>query len=215
MRLPSIREVRRLRAPLPEPQALAWDGNALWLSSRVTHDVYRFDAAAASAQETHRAPGTPYGITYDGRALRVLCGEGAEDDRYVRRFVTGAGFESDRIPCPELTGSYLAWDGTTLFVTQWYRQRVLALDADGNVQRDIAAPRQLCGCTFVDGDLFLMTTEDEETDEYFLMRVRFDRAQPSFEDVARVPLKARSLAWDGQTFWTNHRERHEIVAFEA
>jgi len=38
-------------------------------------------------------------------------------------------------------------------------------------------------------------------------------ATPKIEDLARIPFQARALAWDGKRFWTNHRERHQIVSF--
>jgi hypothetical protein len=36
---------------------------------------------------------------------------------------------------------------------------------------------------------------------------------PRIEDLARVPFQCRSLAFDGESFWTNHREAHEIISF--
>ena len=33
------------------------------------------------------------------------------------------------------------------------------------------------------------------------------------EDIARVSFAARSIAFDGDRFWTSHREADQIVAF--
>jgi hypothetical protein len=38
-------------------------------------------------------------------------------------------------------------------------------------------------------------------------------ATPRIDDIARIPFSARSLAFDGERFWTNHREANETVAF--
>jgi hypothetical protein len=57
-----------------------------------------------------------------------------------------------------------------------------------------------------------VTTEDEESGEYFLTRVSADGERS--EDLARIPFAARALAYDGARFWTNHREANQIVAFE-
>jgi hypothetical protein len=46
-----------------------------------------------------------------------------------------------------------------------------------------------------------------------LTRIDARGGQPKIEDVARIGFKARALAFDGERFWTNHREQHEIVAF--
>lgn len=215
MSVTDVRERRRIAVPQAQPQALAWDGRSLWLSSRVTHDVFRFNPENGAIEETYRAPGVVYGLTYGGTAFRAICSEGPDDDRYVRTFAPQKGFGERDFPCPELTGSYLAWDRSELFMTQWYRKRIFALGEDGRVRREFPAPRELCGCAFVGADLYLITTDDEETDEFFLMRCRFAGGGAQFEDVARVPFKARSLAWDGATFWSNHRAQGELVAFEA
>ena len=69
---------------------------------------------------------------------------------------------------------------------------------------------------FVDGVLYLVTTDAEETNEYWLTRVDLKAAgagEPTWVDVARIPFQARALAWDGTKFWTNHREQNQIVAF--
>jgi hypothetical protein len=36
---------------------------------------------------------------------------------------------------------------------------------------------------------------------------------PEIEELARVPFQCRSLAYDGERFWTNHREADRIVSF--
>jgi hypothetical protein len=156
-----------------------------------------------------------WGMTVAGDDLYAVCGEPPDDDRYIRRYVKGAGFADDlRKPCPDGTGSYLAFDGSRLVLTQWYARRVLYLDRSLDVESEVEAQRGICGATFADGVVYLVTTADESTDDYWLSRV-IDGDRPTTIDVARIPFKARSLAWDGLYFWTNHRERDEIVAFEC
>jgi hypothetical protein len=36
---------------------------------------------------------------------------------------------------------------------------------------------------------------------------------PVITDLARIPFAARALAFDGERFWTNHREQNQIVSF--
>jgi hypothetical protein len=36
---------------------------------------------------------------------------------------------------------------------------------------------------------------------------------PKVQDLARVPFACRSLTFDGENFWTNHRAANETVAF--
>jgi hypothetical protein len=73
----------------------------------------------------------------------------------------------------------------------------------------------VCGQCYADGAFYVLTTDDEETNDYFLSRVRVNGAAPEIEDLARVPFAARALAHDGTRFWTNHREHNQIVAFTA
>ncbi len=73
-------------------------------------------------------------------------------------------------------------------------------------------PHQICGQCYVDGSFYLVTTEDEESGEYFLTRV--SASNGNSEDLARIPFAARALAFDGSRFWTNHREANQIVAFD-
>ncbi len=187
------------------------------MGSRETKRIYGIDPTTWAVGAEFTAPGTPYGLTAVGNELRVLCSEGAEDNRVVRRLAPGTGFDATwGWPCPDDTGSQLSYDGQRLLVSQWYPKKVIALGADGNAERVIGVPHGICGQVFVDGVLYLVTTDAEETNEYWLTRVDLKSAgsgEPKIEDVARIPFQARALAWDGEKFWTNHREQNEIVAF--
>jgi hypothetical protein len=210
-----VTESLRLPSPAPRPQSLAFDGDKLWMGSIETCRLYALDPRQWTVIEEDKVPGKPWGITVVGDELRVICGEGEDDDRIIRRFVPGHGFKThDALACPDDTGSQLSYDGTWLYVSQWYNKRILGLDDRGNVVRQIDLPRGVCGQCYVDGHFLLVTTDDEETDDYFLSRVD-GGAKNGFEDLARIPFAARALAYDGSRFWTNHREANQIVAFEA
>lgn len=210
--LPTIRELRRHSAPFPRPQALAWDGSSLWMSSMATKQVCPVEPTAWQAGPMVDAPGTPFGMTSVNGELRVLCGETAEDNRIIRRFVAGEGFDPTfALPCPDDTGSQLSFDGEHLYVSQWYNKRILKLTESGEVAETIPSPHQICGQVIVGEYLFLMTTDDESTHDYFLTRIHLTTRETL--DVAKVPFQARALAFDGVNFWTNHREAHETVCF--
>jgi hypothetical protein len=207
-------ELKRLPSPAPKPQSLVCDGSVLWMGSRQTHDVFAIDVAAWTVRWHTPAPGTPYGMTLVNGELRVLCGETAEDNRIIRRCLPYRGFDAQwAIPCPDDTGSQLGYDGRQLHVSQWYPKKVIALNESGAAERTITAPHGICGQVFVEGTLYLMTTDDEETTDYWLTRVDLKSGTPRFEDIAHVPFAARALAFDGRNFWTNHREQNEIVSF--
>jgi sugar lactone lactonase YvrE len=210
-----VTEALRLPSPAPRPQSLAFDGDKLWMGSIDTNRLYALDPRQWTVIEEAKTPGKPWGMTVVGDEIRVICGEGDEDDRIIRRFVPGHGFKTQHaIECPDKTGSQLSYDGTWLYVSQWYNRRILGLDEQGNVVREIELPRGICGQCYVDGNFFVVTTDDEESDEYFLGKIGGD-GTGGFTDLARIPFAARALAYDGARFWSNHREANEIVAFET
>ncbi|HEY8298099.1 MAG TPA: hypothetical protein VIG32_08775 [Candidatus Baltobacteraceae bacterium] len=210
-----IIELLRLPSPAPRPQALAYDGQSLWMGSLGTSRLYAIDTTHWTVREEAAAPGLPYGATVVGDELRVLLSEGADDRRVIRRFVPGHGFrDDDAIDCPDDTGSQLGYDGDRLYVSQWYNKKVISLGDRGEVGTVIDVPRGICGQVVVDGCFYLVTTDDEESNEYFLTHVDARNGAPKIKDVARIGFAARALAFDGERFWTNHRERHETVAFK-
>ena len=209
-----IKESLRLPSPAPRPQALAFDGDKLWMGSIETDRLYAINPLQWTVIEEDKVPGKPWGMTVVGDELRVVCGIGDDDDRVIRRFIPGHGFKSqDSIDCPEFTGSQLSFDGTWIYLSQWYNRRILGLDERGNVVRQIDVPHQICGQCYYDGAFYLVTTDDEESGEYLLTKVSANGGTVS-EDLARIPFAARSLAYDGSRFWTNHREANQIVSFD-
>jgi hypothetical protein len=59
MELPMITERRRFPSPASTPQALAWDGNALWMGSRDLRRIYAIDPKEWIVLEEREAPGIP------------------------------------------------------------------------------------------------------------------------------------------------------------
>ncbi len=184
------------------------------MGSRDTKRIYAINPATWTVSWETAAPGTPWGLAWVGTELRVICGETSEDNRIIRRCVPGQGFDPDfRLPCPDDSGAQLGWDGRRLTVSQWYPKKLLTLGSDGKVERLIQVPHGICGQVFVEGCFYLVTTDAEETTEYWLTRVDPRPATPRIEDLARIPFPARALAFDGKNFWTNHREQSQIVCF--
>ena len=214
MILPSITERRRLVSPAPTPQALAWHGDVLWMGSRDLRRIYGIDVKTWVVFEETEAPGIPWAAVSTGEELWFTTGEGPEDDRYLRRYLPGKGFsETERIGCPDLTGSYLSYDDEHLYLSQWYKHRILKLDPKGNVLREIAIDAEICGHVFVDGLIYVLRGTEQGNEDWRIARLDPRQETPEIEDLAQVPLQCRSLAFDGANFWTNHRAANEIVSF--
>jgi hypothetical protein len=213
--LPPIIELERIASPAITPQALTWHQGDLWLGSRDLRRVYRLDGETRKIIEEMEAPGIPWAAVSTGDALWFTLGEGAEDDRYLWHYETGKGFSAtQRIACPELTGSYLSYDGRHLYLSQWYKHRILQLDASGNITREIAVGAEISGHIFIDDLIYVLRGTEQNGGDWRLARLDPRESMPQVEELARVPFQCRSLAFDGRHLWTNHREANRIVCFE-
>jgi hypothetical protein len=212
--VPSIRERQRLASPAITPQALAWHHDALWMGSRDLRRIYKIDIKTWTVLEETEAPGIPWAAVSMNGTIGFTIGEGADDDRYLRRFVPGSGFsETDRIACPEFTGSYLSYDGDHLYLSQWYNHRILKLDASGNILRVIDVGAEICGHAFVDGLIYVLRGIEQPNEDWRIARLDPRQETSKAEELAHVPFPSRSLTFDGANFWTNHRAANEIVSF--
>jgi hypothetical protein len=212
--LPAISNERRLSSPAATPQALAWHAGALWMGSRDLRRIYKIDPDKWTVLEERDAPGIPWAAVSAGDSLRFTIGEGSDDDRYIRSFVPETGFtENERIACPEFTGSYLSYDGEHLYLSQWYKHRILELNREGDILRAIEVGAEVSGHVFVDGLIHVLRGSEQGKEEWSLARLDPKEKTPVVTDVARIPFACRSLTFDGARFWANHRAGNEIVSF--
>ena len=210
----SINEQKRLRSPTETPQALAWHNGVLWMGSRDLRRVYEIDPQSWTVRQELEAPGIPWAAVSLGDELRFTIGEGAEDDRYIWRFRPGQGFVREgRFACPDFTGSYLSFDGQHLHLSQWYKHRILRLDEQGNILGEIPIGADICGHVFANGVLHVLRGQESPDETWSIARVDLQSATPRVEDLAPVPFAARSLAFDGEKFWSNYRANNETIAF--
>jgi len=234
MSIPTVLERKRIKSPTVTPQALAWDGKQLWLSSRDLGFFYKLAADAAKVVEEVDPPGVIWAVVQSNGAMHCTIGKGLNDDRYVYRYDTKNGFEK-LFACPDFAGSYLSYDGDHVYLSQWYQQRILKMDAHGKILGAINVGAEICGHVFANGVLYVLRgTENVPRPEYaagpptpekfksdaktgeeqwWIARVDLRHDQPEVVDVAKVPFAARSLTFDGTDFWSNHRAANEIVCF--
>jgi hypothetical protein len=214
LKLPTTIERGRFPSPAPAPQALACDGKKLWMGSRDLRRIYAIDPKEWKVLEEKEPPGIPWAAVATNGSLSFTIGEGADDDRYIRRLIPSVGFaEADRIACPEFTGSYLSYDGESLYLSQWYKHRILKLDATGNIVRIVDIGAEISGHAFVDGMIYVLRGTEQNGERWTIARLDPREEKPEIKDVAVVPFACRSLTFDGATFWSNHRAANEIVSF--
>jgi hypothetical protein len=230
MSIPTIKERRRIPSPTVTPQALAWDGNQLWVSSRDLGLIYKLNSDGSKIVEEVDPPGVVWAAVATNGALQVTIGKGTNDDRFVYRYEKGKGF-AKLFACPDFAGSYLSYDGNDLYLSQWYQQRILKMDNDGKIVSKIDIGAEICGHTFANGALYVLRgTENVPRPQYADGPPTPERfktgAKPGEEqwwiarvekgevrDVAKVQFAARSLTFDGENFWSNHRAANETVCF--
>lgn len=218
MNLPPIKEHRRLPSPAIKPQALSWNGEHLVMGSRDLRMVYRIEPKEWKVVDAADAPGIPWAAVAVNGTFRFTIGEGDDDDRYVHQYKFGGAF-SQLFACPELTGSYLSHDGQDLYLSQWYKKRILKMSPTGEIVRSIDVGEEICGHTFVDGSIYVLRGHEKpkepgDAEEYWhIARLDPREETPEVTDLARVPFACRSLTFDGEKFWSNHRAADEIVSF--
>jgi hypothetical protein len=212
--LPTIIEQQREVSPAITPQALAWHQDSLWMGSRDLRRIYGIEPGAWKVFKEAEAPGIPWAAVSSGEALYFNLGEGPNDDRYLRLFRPNHGFsESDRVACPDFTGSYISYHERHVYLSQWYKHRVLKLDSRGDILSVYEVGAEICGHTVVDGTLYVLRGTEQGDEDWKISRLNLQTPAAPIEDLAKVPLPCRSLAFDGECFWTNHRVANEIVRF--
>lgn len=213
--LASIVELRRVPSPAVTPQALAWHRGILWIGSRDARRLYAVNPQTWMTTEETGTPGIPWAAVSVGDTLCLTSGEEADDNRYLRRYEPGRGFdESYRVALPDFTGSYVSFDGRFLYVSQWYKHRVLQLEPEtGRVLRTIQIGAEICGHVFVGGQLYVLRGTEKDGERWCLARLDPGEETPQITDLALVPFACRSLAFDGECFWTNHRAENQTVSF--
>jgi hypothetical protein len=214
LKLPAIIERGRFPSPAPAPQALGWDGNKLWMGSRDLRRVYVIDPKKWEVLDEKEPPGIPWAAVATNGTLRFTIGEGPNDDRYICRFVPDVGFsEAGKIACPEFTGSYLSYDGENLYLSQWYKHRILKLDAGGDIIRVIDIGAEVSGHAFVKGLIYVLRGTEQNGESWTIARLDPQKERTEVKDIAVVPFACRSLTFDGELFWSNYRAKDTIISF--
>jgi hypothetical protein len=234
MSIPAIKERKRIPSPTVTPQALAWDGKQLWVSSRDLGFFYKLNGDGTKILEEVDPPGVVWAAVQTNGAMHVTIGKGTEDNRYVYRY-DGKNAFTKLFACPDFAGSYLSFDGKDLYLSQWYQQRILKMDKNGKIVGKIDIGAEICGHTFAKGALYVLRgTENvprpqyasgpptparfkegarEGEEQWWIARLNPGDKKPEAVDVAKIPFAARSLTFDGENFWSNHRAANETVCF--
>jgi outer membrane protein assembly factor BamB len=153
-------EVVREYGPFPgvdRVNGVSFDGASVWLA---TGD--RLQSLEPESGRTGRAlpVRADAGTAYDGQHLYQLAGG------VIQKVDAASGAVLSTVPSPAAEGSAgLTWAEGTLWVAHFHERKILQLDpATGKILRTIASTRFVTGVTFVDGELWHGTWEDDESE---------------------------------------------------
>ena len=126
-------------------------------------------------------------------------------------FTPDAGF-TECFPCPDFSGSFLAYASGTLYLSQAWDKKLIELNETGAPVHEVRLERRPVGMTIVDRAFYLATVDEDWVDGQ-LQRLGVDAPASSIETLMPFPFKPRSVAYDGERFWTDDRNNHAIVSF--
>ncbi|MGB6521996.1 MAG: hypothetical protein WBE83_09510 [Candidatus Cybelea sp.] len=207
----------RYPSPLQGPQGLAWDGQSMWLTSAANGRLYALDPKSWNIRREFVPPHESLGVTYTGSDFRLILAPAIDepdlerDRRYVYSFTPDNGFAAC-FPCPDFSGSFLAYADGTLYLSQAWDKKVIELNEAGAPVREVQLERRPVGMTIVDRAFYLATVDEDWVDGQ-LQRLGVDAPASSIETLRSFPFKPRSVAYDGERFWTADRNNHAIVSF--
>ncbi len=206
-------ELIRRPSPANRPFGLAqFEGN-LWIGSWEPDRVYAVDPQTLQVRDEIEVPGRPYGIAPVQGELRIVIAHGEEDDRYLYRLSKGALDLGSKRPCPDLTGSFMTVRDSTIYLGQMHYRRILEMNADYTIRREIALPTRSAGFAFGPNGRFYMISADDEFENLKFGTLDVAQERPQFDTIRPMPEEARYLLHDGAKWWTSLRDANEIATF--
>jgi outer membrane protein assembly factor BamB len=157
---PAKAEVVREYGPFPEAEkvgGVTFDGERVWFAAG-TH-LQALDPATGKLGQ--RLPvAADAGTAFDGRVLYQLTGA------LIQKVDPKSGDVLGTIPAPGGgRDSGLAWAEGLLWVGQYRDRKIHVIDpSTGEIKRTIESDRFVTGVTFVDGELWHGTWEDEQSE---------------------------------------------------
>jgi len=135
---------------------VTFDGENVWFASGDKLNV--FDPASGKTVRTIEVTAHA-GTAYDGKHLFQMAAS------EIHKIDPKTGKVVAKIPAPEGGNSGLAWAEGSLWVGQYRDRKIRQVDPEtGKVLRTIESNRFVTGVTWVDGDLWHATWENEESE---------------------------------------------------
>ncbi|HEY5374289.1 MAG TPA: PQQ-binding-like beta-propeller repeat protein [Polyangiaceae bacterium] len=142
---------------VPTVRGVTFDGAAAWIAA--DSKVQSFDTQSGEAGRALSVQASA-GTTFDGRHLFQIAG-----DR-IQKIDPETGEVLSSLPAPGAgRDSGLTWAEGTLWVGQYRDRKIYQIDPDtGEVLRTIASDSFVTGVTFLEGELWHGTWENDESE---------------------------------------------------
>ena len=136
---------------------VSYDGHQVWFASG--DKLNAFDPSSGKMQRTINVAAHA-GTAFDGKYLFQIA-----EDR-IQKIDPETGYVLSTIPAPGGgSDSGLAWAEGTLWVGQYRNRKIHQIDPEtGAILRTIESNRFVTGVTWVDGELWHATLENDESD---------------------------------------------------
>ena len=156
----SAAEIVREYGPFPGVErvnGVTYDGQQVWIAAEDKLDA--FDPVSGKIVRSMAVPAHA-GTAFDGQHLYQIA------DGRIQKIDPQTGQVLATVPTPNGSGhSGLAWAEGTLWVAHYEERKIYQIDPQtGAVLRTIETTRFVTGVTWVDGELWHGTWEDDESD---------------------------------------------------
>jgi glutamine cyclotransferase len=155
----SAAEILREYGPFPgveQVHGLTFDGRQVWFASG--DKLNALDPASGKTERSIDVPAHA-GTAFDGEHLFQIA------ENRIQRIDPKTGHVLATIPAPEGSNSGLAWAEGTLWVGQYRDRKIRQIDPrTGAILRTLECSRFVTGVTWVDGELWHGTWENDESD---------------------------------------------------
>jgi glutamine cyclotransferase len=155
----SAAEIIREYGPFPgveQVHGLTFDGRQVWFASG--DKLNALDPASGKTERSIDVPAHA-GTAFDGEHLFQIA------ENRIQRIDPKTGHVLATIPAPEGSNSGLAWAEGTLWVGQYRDRKIRQIDPrTGAILRTLECSRFVTGVTWVDGELWHGTWENDESD---------------------------------------------------
>jgi glutamine cyclotransferase len=152
-------EILREYGPFPDAEkvhGVTYDGEQVWFASG--NKLIAFDPKSGKAMRAMEASAHA-GTAFDGQYLFQIAEE------IIQKIDPKTGRVLATIPAPSGGASGMAWAEGSLWVGQYRRRKIHQVDPQtGAILRTIESNRFVTGVTWVDGELWHATWEDEESE---------------------------------------------------